>query len=544
VAYASFERAAALLPRAEYFVGQGEALRRDSRGVADVIGRLQSLADQGLATDPELAGAWGLKGSALVLAARTQADQERKKQLLETALEAYDKAIARSEAGSEDRYMQLIGRSTAHVESAFLEGEDATKLDQLTDAAADAQAATQIEGTPEPESGWNAWGNAQEDIAYYLRKTEYYDRAIDKFVRAAREAAAVGRSQAASYVNLGRCRFRSAVDHSVEGTDRSGELSQSLIDLESAVEESQQRHKMFGEARDGRAEAEANYWISRTLEAQGDLTSAEDAATRSAQLAQEYDPVNWPKYQIEAASLALNAGHPARAKRRATGLLQSELGAEMDRDLLFRAMVLVLATTDTLAERVQLSTDYLEKLSGDNASFVANRLQLLLWRSEQIASSRDASAGKLLRLAENDAQEVVRRARELGKAASVPFRARALFVLGTINWARSNELEIKNDPHKGQQTALRACQQLKEAIPLLRRDPRNITARIAFAQSAMSLMSTHPTLKIEIRRQLKKDAEAFLRHLVLSETIDKNSRSFQNAQQLFRRFRDYRIDGP
>lgn len=530
-AHQAYKNASILSAEAGYYVNQGETLKLmelEGRSLLDVITELKSLAKHALDVDSTSSDAHGLHGYASLLESRTQDnDVAQKKHLLTNALNEYDRALDEFDqadnpsAKSVQQYSQLVGRSTAHVELAFLEDD---KRVHLFDAAKDAEAATKFDAPPQPEYAWIAWGNAEEDIAYYLKQKEYYPTAIDRFTRAVQEAVEAGRSTALAYLSRGRTRYRYAKDGGHE------QLGPALDDLRRAVTEAELRHTSFDERRDGRLVSEANFWISQIHRVKSEFQDAERAASAAARLALEYDESEWPTYQIESAELALKSSQIPVAKKRAERLLESEpSGRGTLSDIVFRARVVVLNTTDSLADKIELTATYLTNYRAGDRQALPYRLRLMLWRSETIVL---AKATNHYDLAAKDAQEVWKCSESDDKLRSLYARAR--MTLGLIESLRYHYETFTNETEK-QKTGLKACEHLEVAIPFLSVSD-SIRARLSFGTTARYLLAGPPQLDAKRRKDLKDEAHKMLEKIVKSDTIDKSSQDYQRADKLLRWF--------
>jgi hypothetical protein len=245
-----------------------------------------------------------------------------------------------------------------------------------------------------------------------------------------------------------------------------------------------------------------------------------------------------------AAEAALMAEQFKEASQLARDLVFGDHSQYLPSELYHRAMMVVLNTTETLSEGIQLSNDYLKRLSGANASVRSYRLDVLLWRSEAIVDSRDPVAGRYYEQAVTDAREVSNRASELDAALSGSSRGRALFVLGMINSDRYHKRNEPSAAAEKQKVGLQSCRQLKESISLLGPEAgRNRTAFFAFVRTARYLLLLRPKPTIQEQRQLKGDAEALFHHLVKSGAIEENSPDFQQAEKLYNWFLNYTIPG-
>jgi hypothetical protein len=277
-----------------------------------------------------------------------------------------------------------------HLEYAFYgvhHARRSVKVSHLLDAARYAEEATGISGRPHPTYAWQAWGNALEDVALYIREDvdANYVGAIDKFKIGYRERSDLDPDVGLStLVALGRCRYRRAGEE--DFANKPAELTTAARDLTDAIEEAERllagdqldmRHSLIAQA-----QAEAHLWISQVcvqLTKLGQIPPADPAGhcQRAAEVARQYNDPNWARYQLEWARLA---GESAAARERAQEILAAEetVPAAVLRD----AILFVASRISDLVPRLGFLRTHWNRFSQDGHLESRCRMRLVLTSCE------------------------------------------------------------------------------------------------------------------------------------------------------------------
>jgi serine/threonine protein kinase len=368
LAYDCLQRANERAPDVRALIEQGLVLPLASQRGEDWRERLNAVADQGLELARQQsatvlqARAYALKAYARLERARRQsrspadrsADRKAAQEAIAQALEAFGVPLGERPPAAKQlppaAAESLITLASINVEFAFYNSlDDAARRDYLRAAATAAEQAASIGEQPHPDFAFNAWGNALEDLAYYVydEPTKNYDVACGKFSQARDVPLLPPTGVALQYAahlpahkNLLRARLRWALSGALPDEAADRELLTSAIhEAESAfasLDPAASDPKKLG-AKKAVDAAELLYWLSegkRVLAASPSAPEAErrtyerDAETALrwaiawADLAQDRDA--WADYTVVLGRVRFRAGGAADAEAAARAVLNAE----------------------------------------------------------------------------------------------------------------------------------------------------------------------------------------------------------------------------
>lgn len=213
-----FAAASELNPKLpDNFIYRGHAAL--DREPPDIDGAL-SLAETAAALAPDFAGAYGLRGRALIKRARQEPDRAAASSVLNEAIAACETAAAKCKASAsndDELSVYLIHASLACLEHGNLAADYAAQLADFEKARSFATEAVNVPQQRYPADAYEALGNACEDLAWithHVPETNY-PAAVDAF-RAGREKAS--RPSRLTFA-LGRVYFRALFQSTLQADD-------------------------------------------------------------------------------------------------------------------------------------------------------------------------------------------------------------------------------------------------------------------------------------------------------------------------------------
>ena len=238
------ERACALDPtNVKYLIGTALTLVKIPRPPEDELAALRKITQKAKAIDQRDAGGDILDGHCKLLEARLTKSREARQPVLEQSLASFEAANAKiaADPAANDvyRFPVFLGIADASVQLAnALDANNTENIGKYLDAAEKAaQAAEQLK--QERSRVLLVWGNALEDQAWLLRKTDQYVTATEKFLEARKAAQDNQQDEVESKacLNVGRAVYRYLLASGKDGVSVRDGTKSTEINLETAVTE-------------------------------------------------------------------------------------------------------------------------------------------------------------------------------------------------------------------------------------------------------------------------------------------------------------------
>jgi serine/threonine protein kinase len=310
IAFEAYEKAIALDPTvAEYYIGRGlsyqELLEPTPIKKAEKLRSNAKLAEEHAKTDDDRNMARGLNALAIYQESDWNPDYDIKREKLSQAvadLEEVNSAGSKATGLAKQIYHGLrVTEGTGYLHLANYAKTIKEKEAYLARAKEIAQAI--VEGDSKrvhPEWGLMLWGNTEEDVGMFLKKTDHYESALTHFtaaINAAIEDEDV-KGQSTALLSRGRCRYRQAIYASKDDAETRRRLTEALADLNESIAVADM-WKLD--------QAQAYRWIGTIYKHKllADTAKATENLDRAAELAKESN-ASWPIYELARAEDALD----------------------------------------------------------------------------------------------------------------------------------------------------------------------------------------------------------------------------------------------
>ena len=228
----------------KYLIGTALTLvGKIPRPPEDELAALRKITQKAKAIDQRDAGGDILDGHCKLLEARLTKNREARQPVLEQSLASFEAANAKiaADPAANDayRFPVFLGIADASVQLAnALDAKNTESIGKYLDAAEKAaQAAEQLK--QERSRVLLVWGNALEDQAWLLRKTDHYVTATEKFLEARKAAQDNQQDEVESKacLNIGRAVYRYLLASGKDGVSVRDGTKSTEINLETAVTE-------------------------------------------------------------------------------------------------------------------------------------------------------------------------------------------------------------------------------------------------------------------------------------------------------------------